>query len=101
MVLLQKHSHKCTLNNEKLNKLHNERQTMLYKLENKISGTEELKSAQTLNKKGHKLFLQLVSNSNNYPLTDSTDPMGPLELFSNLNKSYLTQSLTYIKDIYI
>ena len=31
-----------------------------------ISGTEELKSAQTLNKKGHDLFLKLVSNSDNY-----------------------------------
>ena len=39
---------------------------MLYKLEKKISGTEGLKSAQTLNKKGHDLFLQLVSNSDNY-----------------------------------
>ena len=46
---------------------------MLYKLENKISGTEELKSAQTLNKKAHDLFLQLFSNCDNYMYKVSND----------------------------
>ena len=66
MVLLERHSHKCTLSNEKLNRLHNERSTMIYKLKNDLPYSEELKSAETLNRRGHDLFLKLVLESQNY-----------------------------------
>ena len=33
MLLLERHSHKCIITNEKLNQLHNKRKNMLYKLQ--------------------------------------------------------------------
>ena len=73
MVLLERHSHKCTMSTEKLNCLHNEQRTMIYKLKNDMSKTEELKSAETLNKRGHDLFLKIVSESQNYVYKLSED----------------------------
>ena len=73
MVLLERHCHKCTLTNEKLNCLHNEQRTMLYKLKQDMPDSEELKSAEILNKRGHELFLDLISESHNYLYKLSND----------------------------
>ena len=54
------------MSDEKLNSLHNEQRTMIYKLKKDIPDSEELKSAETLNKRGHDLFLKLVLESQNY-----------------------------------
>ena len=73
MVLLERHSHKCTLTHEKLNQLHNEQKTMLYQLKKDIPESEELKSAEMLNKRGHDMFLDIIADSHNYLYKHSDD----------------------------
>mgnify|MGYP001386491762 CR=1 FL=1 len=73
IVLLERHSYKCTLTHKKLNQLHNEQKTMLYQLKKEMPESEELKSAEMLNNRGHDMFLDLIADSHNYLYKLSND----------------------------
>ena len=66
LALLERHRHKCTLAEERLNEAFNDMKMTIHHLEKESPGSEELKSAQSLNNKGHELFLKIVSDSHNY-----------------------------------
>ena len=66
MVLLERHCHKCTLTHQKLINHSNERIILIRDLITQYPDSEELKSAQYPNIKGHKLFIDIVSDSLNY-----------------------------------
>ena len=66
MVLSKQHCHKCTLTHQKIINLSNERRILIRDLITQYPDSEELKSAQYLNIKGHKLFISIVSDILSY-----------------------------------